>query len=318
MKTFVNAEVPKIKKRAASLLNSRYHHPKTSLLIFGFDSHPFASSLKKWKNAQMQKIQIEDKDVYLFDDFFTSSESKDLREYSQTAHFSRSSYGSPESIEKGEKPARSMNNKERWLFFSKPPLAVEEVFKLLSLFAHVTNTEITTLPWELCDEKTGSPAVIANFLEGLSPESMQLGKHQDSNSSEGIPFGIPVLYSEGEFHPHQFNNGDVGKPWLVSLMLYAAAENYKTEYAMGTVFYDQRGNMALHSDCLHTRMVFFEGDIWHSIEQSKIPSDVKTWRVSYVFKLIFNPKDPQQSPKKAFQEWIQKKDSLQESNENSR
>ena len=59
---------------------------------------------------------------------------------------------------------------------------------------------------------------------------------------------------------------------------------------MGTIFCKKNGEIASKADCRHMRFVLFEGDILHSIEESKIPPEVSTWRVSYVFKLIINPR----------------------------
>lgn len=293
-----------VQKKIATLANERYNNPKTSLITFHFKPQLLSSTEEKLKRASIAYGSIAGKDIYLFDHFLNELEGKNLRDYSQNAQFSRTSYGSPESIEKGERPARSMNNKERWLFFSKPPEAVIEIYKLLSHISHQIDAEISTLPWELCDQKTGSPAVIANFLESLSPESMNLGKHQDSNPKEGIAFNVPKLFSDKEVHTNAFENGAVGKPWLISLMLYSTAENFDPNFSMGTVYYDQEGKICLRTNCLDTRLVLFEGDIWHSIEQSAIPQDIKTWRVSYVFKLIVNPKNETNSPKQKLRQWL--------------
>jgi hypothetical protein len=250
---------------------------------------------------------IEGKEIYILDDFFEKNEEEQLRDFSKKATFSRNSYGSPEAIESGEKPARSMNGKERWQFFSSPPSVVKEVYQLFGLLAHLMDAEITTLPWELSDRTAhGSPAVIANFVEEASFESMELGKHQDSNPEKNVPFGIPVLYEHsGEFHGASFINGDQGKPWLVSVMLYARDPNFLPEYGLGTAFYKPNGEMALKVDCKNMRLVFFEGDILHSIEQSHIPAEIKTWRVSYVFKLIVNPKKKEQNVKRDFNKALQ-------------
>lgn len=297
-----------IRKSVATLTNDRYNNPKTSLITFNFEPNPSLLSEKRLETASIAHGSIDGKDVYIVDGFLTEEEGIDLRDYSQKAQFSRTSYGSPESIEKGEKPARSMNNKERWLFFSKPPEAVMEVFKLLGLCAHAIDAEISTLPWELCDQNTGSPAVIANFLEGLSKESMDLGKHQDSNPKGGVAFSIPKLYSDHpESHPSNFENGGEGKPWLISLMLYSTAENFDPNFSMGTVYYDQKEQICLRTRCLDCRLILFEGDIWHSIEESNIPQGMHTWRVSYVFKLIVNPKKKGDSPKKRFYDWLSSK-----------
>jgi ribosomal protein L23 len=48
--------------------------------------------------------------------------------------------------------------------------------------------------------------------------------------------------------------------------------------------------------------VLFEGDLLHSVEESKISTDLKLWRISYVLKLIINPRSEKQNVKKAFSE----------------
>jgi hypothetical protein len=62
--------------------------------------------------------------------------------------------------------------------------------------------------------------------------------------------------------------------------------------------------MALRADCRNMRIIFFEGDIFHSMEESRIPDNVKTWRVSYVFKMVMNPREKDQNIKKCFSEYI--------------
>lgn len=203
-----------------------------------------------------------------------------------------------------------MNTKERWNLFSNPPPTIQEVHKLLSFFAYHLNAEITTMPWELCHETTGSPSVnpsvIVNYHnEAISNLSMELGKHQDYKPEKGIFFGIPILYRKnGEYHESRFVNGAPGKPWLVSLMLYSNSENFRPEYGMGTVFFKADGEVALKMDCRDARLVLFEGDIFHSPEESRIPPNVKPWRVSYVLKLIVNPKSEAQCIKKEFLELL--------------
>ncbi len=145
-------EEPKIQKDQVVLLNERYNTPGTSLLTFHFEPYEYISSLIRLKEASVQHIGVEKKDVYVFDNLFSESESKELRNFSKNATFSRTSYASHESRGKGEVPALSMNNKEKWEFFTKPPQAVKEVYKLLSLFAYKIDGDISTLPWDLCDQ----------------------------------------------------------------------------------------------------------------------------------------------------------------------
>lgn len=301
----ISSETAKIRKALTFLTNDYYNTLKTSLLLFHFEPAPFLSSHLRMQKSSIKYASVEGKDLYLFDGFFQKNEGEMMREFSAKTSFSRNSYGSPESIEKGEKPARSMNGKERWQFFSNPPQPMHEVYKLLALLGYHLDAEVSTLPWELCDQTTGSPSVIANFIEEASEESMEFGKHQDSNPEKGIAFGIPILYAkEKKFYPSQFINGDRGNPWLVSLMLYSTSDTFLREYAMGTAFYKTDGQIALKTDCLDMRLVLFEGDIFHTIDASKIPLGKKEWRVSYVFKLLINPKKKGQSMKKAFSNWV--------------
>ena len=277
-------------KTSLTLINPSYQTPKTSMLSFSFPPHPHTSSQKRLENSKIEYQSIDNKAIYLLDDFFSKEEGEIVQQYSKSASFSRNSYGSPEAIIKGEKPARSMDGKERWNFFSKPPHPVYEIYRLLSFLSNRLDAHISTLPWELCDaEGHGSPSVIGNFIEQATKESMLLGKHQDSNPQKGLPFAIPVLYAPNPTsHPTSFENGSKGLPWIVTVMLYTHAENFHSKYRMGTTFYDRSGN-TLSVEVRNMRLIFFESDLFHTIEDSHIPEDTSTWRVSYVFKLLINP-----------------------------
>lgn len=295
-------EKAKIQKSRTTLIDDYFNHPSTSLLIFHFESQLYIATELRLKRCAVEHVSIEGKDLYLFDDFFLSVEGKEMQDFSRTASFSRHSYGSGEAIEKGQQPAYSMNGKERWQFFSNPPAAIQELYKLFGMFANKLNADVTTLPWELVDQEAhGSPSVIANKLEHATIESMEFGKHQDYNPEGEIFFSIPILYKqELEFHPNRFVNGDAGRPWMVSIMVYITEDGFIPEYRMGTAFYRKNGEMATRVECRNMRIVLFEGDIFHSMEESNIPDGIKTWRVSYVFKLIMNPRERDQNIKKSF------------------
>ena len=109
---------------------------------------------------------------------------------------------------------------------------------------------------------------------------------------------------EKSYHPTKFVNGEQGRPWLITIMLYAAEDNFIPEYGMGTVFCKNNGEISSRADSVHTRFVLFEGDIIHSIEESKVPENVSVWRISYVFKLLINPRQENQSMKKVFHRLI--------------
>ena len=168
-------ESPKIKKSTAVLTDEYYNTPNTSLLTFQFEPHPFASSDLRMKNCSIKQASIDGKDIYILDGFFQENEGNEMRDFSKKVTFSRNSYGSPEAIDKGEKPARSMNGKERWQLFNQSPPAIKEIYKLFGCLSDRLDAEITTLPWELCDPSShGSPSVLGNLLEEASFESMEL------------------------------------------------------------------------------------------------------------------------------------------------
>jgi len=301
---------PKIRKEKESvvLVSERHRNLNTSPLLFHFEPEPYASSLLRLKACHIEHIAIQGKDLYIFDDFFLEEERRALQLYSHQASFGRTSFASDESREKGEMPALSMNNKEKWEFFAKPPQPIKELYKFLGFLSAVLDADVSTLPWDLCDGKITASAVATNLVKESSKETMELGLHEDSSPEEGLPFTLPVLYSQTkEHHPHQFVNGEKGKPWLVSLMLYATEEKFiPSEYGMGTLFCHQDGTRAAVAASRPMRFVLFEADIIHGIEESKLPSDVKTWRISYVFKLVLNPRRPNQSLKSAFYELLKK------------
>jgi hypothetical protein len=295
-----------IKKHKTILLDEEYNHPKTSCLVFSFEAEKVASTALKLLQAQSLHLELSSKSLYIIDKFFQRKPTEQLRSFFASASFSRSSYGSAEAILQGERPAKTMNGKERYVLVEKPPLAIQEIFNLLGYIAHETHTKISTLPWELCDRQgNGSPSLIVNKLERSTVSSRELGRHKDVDPEKNISFGIPVLYKPGAFFEKAFINGAPGKPWLVTLMLYTTASNYLDHYKMGTVFYDKTGALAARVHCRNMRIVIFEGDIEHSIEEACIEEQSVTWRVSTVLKLVINPLEPLQSAKVAFTQFFQ-------------
>jgi hypothetical protein len=90
-------------------------------------------------------------------------------------------------------------------------------------------------------------------------------------------------------------------------MLYTTAENFEESYGMGTTFYESDGSIQATLDCRHMRLVLFEGDILHSFSSSNIPVGIETSRVSWVYKLVLNPKSPSQCVKQDFRELMHTK-----------
>lgn len=303
--TSTSLEMAKIKKTSTHLLNEAFNTLKTNLMVFHFEANTYASSISKIQNCLINHASIDGKDLYILDEYFSKDEGETLTRFFEKATFSRDSYGSQEAHDDGEKPARSMNTKERWLFFSKPPSAIQELYKLLGFLSEKLHADVSTLPWDLCDQTSSSSSVIINKLEKVSKKSMDTGKHKDCNPEKGIPFAIPILYShEPLAHPQNFINGASGRPYLITVMLYVTADSFNPDYNMGTVFYKNSKDIALKSNCIQSRLVFFESDIIHSIEESSIPESLHTWRVSSVFKLIINPKQETQSVKSDLQNFL--------------
>jgi hypothetical protein len=294
-----------IKKYKTALLDDVYNHPKTSCLMFSFETEKKSKIGLKLLQSQIVHVNLQGKSLYVFDNFFQKKDAKEMKAFFEASSFSRSSYGSAAAVLQGERPAKTMNGKERYMLFEKPPGAIQEVFKLLGYIALQTQTQITTLPWELCDKDgNGSSAIIVNKLERSTPTSRELGRHKDVNPEKKISFGIPKLYQAGELFESTFTNGAPGKPWLVTLMLYTTASNYCDSYQMGTVFYRNTGPLAIRLRCRDMRIVLFEGDIEHSIEESSIGEEVVTWRVSTVFKLVINPTSAAQSAKNSVEQFF--------------
>lgn len=288
-----------IHKESISLTSECYNTPNTIPLAFCFEP-----ILTLNRNFTLEHHAIDGKDLFVLHGYFSDQEGQSLREFSETTSFSQKIYGSAESTDYGEIPAKMMNGKERWQFFAQPPSAINALFKLFSFLSHKMDAKVLTLPWCLSDQKTSSNCVATNFLTENAPKSAKLGKHQDYNPESGLAFAIPCLYSsEEKSHPNRFANGAEGRPLMITVMVYATAENFHSDYGMGTLFYD-REEKEIKIDCRHMQIVFFEGDIWHTIEESRIPQGLESWRVSYVFKLIFNPKKKKPSLRNALYEQL--------------
>ncbi len=305
-------EIPSIKKETAVITSQRYQTAKSIPLVFHFEERPFASAELRIKQSMIQHIAIDSNDIYTFDGYFLPSEGEDLRKTTEQSAFSRSIVAGYASQKKGEEPARAMDNKEKWKLFSTPPKALSEVFKFLSFISFRLNAKVTTLPWELYDQEVLVPTFATNLVEKLSKESETFGKHEDYNTEkEGLCFEVPILYpsQNKHIHPQTFINGEKGRPWLITIMLFATSVNFLPEYGLGSIFCKQDGTIAFTSTCHHMRFCLFEGNIIHGIEQSHLPSIMPSvrppWRVSYVLKIILNPKDSTRSLKKDFYQLIQ-------------
>lgn len=269
-----------LKKSQVKLLNESYNTPKTIPFFFHFPTKFCQDCELRLKNAQITKNAY----ATLIDNFFTKDEAKAFRSFSENTTFSREIYGSPESRQSGEKPAKAMNSQEKWRFFNNPPQVIAKLYALFGHLAHLDNMEVMTLPWELTNGTIGSPCFATNYLTEMSEESMFLGRHADYDPSKGLAYAIPK--TDGGEYNRPFENGSLGHPKMLTVMLYSTAENFSSDCGMGTVFFNE--DKIIHTaDCKHMRLCLFEGNLVHNIEASKQSFD--TYRISYVFKLIFNP-----------------------------
>lgn len=266
-----------LKKSKAPLLNSCYDHPKTIPLIFHFQES--LAPKKRLEKSQITKTPY----CTLIDNYFTEEEANAFRHFSETATFSRDIFGSPESKAAGEKPARAMNSQEKWKFFNNPPEPIQRLYELFGYLGLRDGYQVMTLPWELTDGTISSPCMATNYLTYMSAQSMELGKHADYTPEKGLAFGIPK--TSGDYFTKPFVNGSPGMPKMLTVMLYSTGENFNSDCGMGTVFYNN-DQVAEIAECKHMRLCLFKGDIVHNIEASK---NANTYRISYVFKLIFSP-----------------------------
>ncbi len=265
-------------------------------------------SERELRPCSIRHASIENKDLYVIDNYFDKEACAETRRYFEKASYSRLSYSTSDSEMEEEHPGYSMNTKERWSLFYQPPASIRELHELLGELSVRLNAEISTAPWELSHQAEAvTPSVIVNYHTQVSPKSMLAGRHRDCDPAKGLFYGIPILYKEkGAVHENSFENGATGKPWLVSALLYAASECFLPEYRMGTVYYKTDGEAEMKTDCLDGRLVLFEGDLFHSVEDSHIPPEAKPWRTSYVLKLVINPREETQNVKQAFSEFSQK------------
>lgn len=178
-----------------------------------------------------------------------------------------------------EESALFRNPLEALTFFSAPPPAFTEIYRLLAGLGHKIGATFTTL----------SPSFSVNFLDGNSRENRDNNIHADIETEKGVPYPIPKLYAPGKFFPQKFVNGARGNPLCLTLTLYACADNFMPQYLMGTLYYDKMGEPVYCTSSEHMRMVLFESDIMYTAQESNIPEPIDTWRAAYVCKLLINP-----------------------------
>jgi hypothetical protein len=243
-----------------------------------YTSYPYQSTQLRLKSAKLKMRFFSGLMHLQIDNFFTNKESAELRgvgEFSRTSEISFPVNNI--SLMSGEKPPKIMSEDDRLQLFKQPPAALDAVHKLFSFFGSALNVDISTVPWGLVS--CGN-----NFAISIDKVSEDVGWHLDYDPSKGLPFAISKRYNE-EYYSSVFDNGSANSPLMLTVLVYTAAENFKTEWGMGTRFQDLHG-VKTTVECEHMRMVIFECNISHSIQQSFIPPGIKTWRNSFVYKII--------------------------------
>jgi len=296
-----------IEKDKTVLTHANYQDRQSILTTFRFKPCLSESSIERLNQASKKHISIEGKDLYVLDGFFLDLEGDEMRLVCKNLDFEVPVCAKTENIGKFAFKSRSMNNRGRWQLFSQPPNPFREFYQLLGTLACHLDIEIALHPWFLRGEVSSLPAFVVNYHEGMSAEDEYGDKHCDYEPEKGVCFGIPNLYSkEKELHKSNFVNGAVGKPLLVTAMLYSTSHEYDPKYGMGTAFYENGGKKVFSSDCIDMRLVLFEGDILHGVEKSDIPEGLDVWRISYVFKLTMNPSHSSQDIKAELKKLILK------------
>ncbi|WP_420422388.1 hypothetical protein [Simkania sp.] len=288
----------------AVLNQSSYDAHKSILTTFHFKPGCHELTQARLREASKLHLLIEGKDLYVFDGFFSEAEEREMREISENLDLEVPVFGPTETLGKLENKVRWMDNPGRWKLFSNPPGPFQELYRFFGFLAEKLQVDVSTQPWMLCSESSSLPAFVVNYHEAMSVEDERGYKHCDCEPEKGVCFAIPNLHAnERGFHKTNFVNGDVGKPLLLTVILYSTSEKYLPEYGLGTAYYDQSGKKVFSSDCIDMRLVLFEGNIMHGVEASHLP-EKGAWRISYVFKLLLNPKDGSQNIKESLKKLL--------------
>jgi hypothetical protein len=258
------------------------------------------------KNAHIQRFTaISDtgtqKSAWIFDHLFSEEESDDLRKFAEAKNYPVEVFANATSARNGEKPAQSLKFEDTYEVVTFANCA--EIQTIQAIFASIgkkMQATVSLQPWKACEKRRErivcAEAVVTNRVEEISKEASDLGWHADYNPAKGLFFGITMLGKPNhELYRTPFENGAKNCPWLISAILYIAAKNFKQdEWKMGTIFKSETST-PYRVSAKHARLILFEGDALHSMEKSEIPSGETTWRVSFVWKLIIRPNQPDHS-----------------------
>ena len=236
------------------------------------------------KNASIDASSISGKHIVIIDNFFTSKEGNEMRRSTEFLDHSVPYPTNDISVSRGEDPPKSLTLNDRLGVFLTKPGCIAKIYQLFAHLGDQMQAVVSSHRWHF--GKSGN--FTTNFLTRASEQTEKFGYDQDYEPETGSICSFPKVYSK-ENHARTYVNGSQGNPYLLSVILYMAAQNFNPDWGMGTNFKESDGKIRAIR-CQHMRLVLFEGDIEHGIQRSRIPEGLTTWRVSYVWKICFRPR----------------------------
>jgi hypothetical protein len=251
----------------------------------------------KWNSIKKQVFNIDNKQGVIIDDFFTTDENKQLITFVNNSTFSDTIYGSAEGVVLGEIPAKKLTEKKSQELLLSPPPPIKKLHDLFYFIGEKINAYTFSLPKKTCiPNLTCTGNVASNYVTEVSKNTMKNGFHKDYDPEYSPQYLLPKLY-ENSFYPAKFINGSPNSPYLITCMNYIQSDSFSSENdGMGTLFQNEKEKITHTVQCQQGRLVFFEGNIQHSLQQSFGKADEKRWRVSFVWLLCFLPKSTQILP----------------------
>ena len=269
--------------------------PDEHKIIFVFDQNP-SGSKERMSRANTQFFQVGGKPVFTIDGLFTENESRESRTWVASKPFDGHIYSTSQSKLAGERPTLGFNTQTCLQALESPPNFLQKVYNFLSWVSKETGLIIATQPFAIRYKNLmNTLCIAANYMESVSKTSMLAGLHTDYNPSKNNFFTVHKAFNPKEAYPlNKFENGEPDHPFLFTLILYLASETLQESHGMGTILQNYESEPTEKSTCIdpkHMRLVIFQGDIRHGIQQSFTDEDENIWRASIVLKLFSHARE---------------------------
>jgi hypothetical protein len=255
-----------------------------------------------WKNTARESFEIENKNLSVIDGFFSEKENQSLTQLIKTLSFPETIYASPEAVIDGEIPAKKLHHTKAEQLLLQPPPPLEKLQGLFYLIGEKIKAHTFSTPKKTCiPSLTCTGSITNNFVTHISKETSRLGIHKDYDPEETPQYLLPKIF-EPNFYPASFVNGSENRPYLLTCMLYIHSEYFNPDLdGMGTVFFDKKNTSKYVAKAQQGRLIFFEGNIQHSLQEALREPEDEKWRLSFVWLLAYLPKNPNsQSLKEAW------------------